>query len=654
MSLSSTIPGIVSGSILVLAVWVVFRLVPRVSPDIRAWTWRIVLVKLALSAFAVGQISLHLLPVRGAVSKQSTVGSMPVVEREQPSEASIKFLATEQNRGPAKVVPLQKVPTMSASATNIEPGLLSIWSFVVMILLGNAFLMTRRTRRDLRNAIPVTNEDVLMCLRAMCLRSGLARAPRIVSMPNINGPMVYGIFRPVIVLPIRLSTELSEDVELALGHEIAHIKRGDVFWASFGWLVRVILFCDPIVWIAESELRASQESATDQEAVWITGASVAAYAKMLLSSMNPDRASWQNAGLAMFDSFRSSQRRLRAMHGFSSNPKPRRKWTVALLVLIGAGILPTYTLVPALAASQANSKSRGTSQPQLEQTDRKGSVEPLEKKQLRTYDRSNLLGTLRKSTLSRSIDKGLSNTKLSNLSRPEIKFVEENSSSRLSSTPPSSEFLEASKHALDDLNSRIADLISDQDERIAAYRVGADQREREAEQREREAQMRKRSSVQRARAALLREQVIAEEERTHYQFVGPDQRAVAAETRKADAQQAGADRYQAVLDQRQRETDAWQRKFDNETIASIRNATQADIASARDQYRKRIAELQADEKSLHHEIPVAAPSSDFQLKLHTIRAGSGLSFAIPDGYDVVRVQPAGKDTYTVVLKHKKN
>ena len=92
----------------------------------------------------------------------------------------------------------------------------------------------------------------------------------------------------------------------------------------------------------------------------------------------------------------------------------------------------------------------------------------------------------------------------------------------------------------------------------------------------------------------------------------------------------------------------------------MRKETQADIASARSQYQKRISELVADEASRHREAIGAAAYTQTQAKLkaeiglHTVRTDSGLSFAIPDGYDVVRVQTIGKDAYTVVLKHKKN
>ena len=47
MSLPFLIPGLATGSALALGLWTLFRLAPRIAPDIRAWSWRLVLVKLA-------------------------------------------------------------------------------------------------------------------------------------------------------------------------------------------------------------------------------------------------------------------------------------------------------------------------------------------------------------------------------------------------------------------------------------------------------------------------------------------------------------------------------------------------------------------------------------------------------------------------------
>jgi hypothetical protein len=243
--------------------------------------------------------------------------------------------------------------------------------------------------------------------------------------------------------------------------------------------------------------------------------------------------------------------------------------------------------------------------------------------------------------------------------QPDVRFVEEKVTAKADNDPASAELNSSCAMAQDELNGEVNRLLRRQEARIAQYRRGADQREMEARQRESEAQQRKREGIQRARAALLREQVIEEREKDEYQVSPPGQREADARTRAMDSRQKEADRYQGVLDQRQRETDQWQREFDDNAVAAMRKETQHDIAVARSRYQKRVAELIADDSNRKREASDAAAFSqaEFKIKagsgLHNVRTASGLSFAVPDGYEVTGVRTIGKGSYSVTLKPKK-
>ncbi len=93
-----------------------------------------------------------------------------------------------------------------------------------------------------------------------------------------TGPLVTGLFKPVIILPASFSeiyTPIEQD--LALTHELTHIKRGDL-WFSFGAMVfRAIQWPNPMVHIAWRAFRADQESSCD--ALVLTGNTHSKYAK---------------------------------------------------------------------------------------------------------------------------------------------------------------------------------------------------------------------------------------------------------------------------------------------------------------------------------------------------------------------------------------
>ena len=68
---------------------------------------------------------------------------------------------------------------------------------------------------------------------------GLRNLPRLVEVEGGGSPMLIGVFRPAIVIPTETLRRLSiSEQTMVLGHELAHIRRGDLFWGlmplSFG------------------------------------------------------------------------------------------------------------------------------------------------------------------------------------------------------------------------------------------------------------------------------------------------------------------------------------------------------------------------------------------------------------------------------------
>ena len=60
---------------------------------------------------------------------------------------------------------------------------------------------------------------------------GLTRTPQIATSLISNGPLVTGLFRPIVLLPAWFEADY-DDVQqrAALAHELTHVKRGDL-WA---------------------------------------------------------------------------------------------------------------------------------------------------------------------------------------------------------------------------------------------------------------------------------------------------------------------------------------------------------------------------------------------------------------------------------------
>jgi bla regulator protein blaR1 len=88
----------------------------------------------------------------------------------------------------------------------------------------------------------------------------------------IHVPMMAGIFKPVILLPFSLLSQLPpEQVEAVLLHELAHIRRWDYMFNLVQSFAEILFFFNPgVLWIS-SLIREERENCCDDIAVQLTG-----------------------------------------------------------------------------------------------------------------------------------------------------------------------------------------------------------------------------------------------------------------------------------------------------------------------------------------------------------------------------------------------
>ena len=98
---------------------------------------------------------------------------------------------------------------------------------------------------------------------------------------KITVPMVWGIFRPVILLPIGADNWQTERLRAVLFHELAHIKRQDWGMQMIAQVVCAVYWFNPLVWLAARWMRIEAEQACDDQ-VLNAGYQPADYAQHLL------------------------------------------------------------------------------------------------------------------------------------------------------------------------------------------------------------------------------------------------------------------------------------------------------------------------------------------------------------------------------------
>lgn len=240
-------------------------------------------------------------------------------------------------------------PVSAADVARPEPGPVP-WAAVVVgtwlagagtVLAVTAVASCRLRRRVRRSAVAVPDE-VSGAVADVRRSLGLRRRVRVVTTDADVGPALLGTLFPTVVLPRRLA---AGDVRTVLGHELAHVRRGDAVVAAGQRLAVALGWFHPLVWLASGRLTAAREQCCDEETVAGLGLDPAAYAQTLLDVARRCRRSRTLALYPGVHSVQLTARRLR--HLLDTRTRFRRRppaygWaTAAALALVvgpGAGL----------------------------------------------------------------------------------------------------------------------------------------------------------------------------------------------------------------------------------------------------------------------------------------------------------------------------
>ncbi|WP_425407872.1 M23/M56 family metallopeptidase [Hyphococcus sp.] len=97
-------------------------------------------------------------------------------------------------------------------------------------------------------AMPLDEPKLEMKLEDWRKRIGVARKPRYVFSHIVTSVCVYGVFRPIIVMPFNLLERVSiDDAALMGAHEMAHVRRGDVVQFALCAIVKAVFWFNPFM-----------------------------------------------------------------------------------------------------------------------------------------------------------------------------------------------------------------------------------------------------------------------------------------------------------------------------------------------------------------------------------------------------------------------
>jgi bla regulator protein BlaR1 len=89
-----------------------------------------------------------------------------------------------------------------------------------------------------------------------------------ISSPAFSEPGVYGLFRPVLLVPEGIIERLTpEQWQTVLAHELSHVRRQDNLIAAIQMLVETVFWFHPLVWWIGKRIFEEKERACDEEVV---------------------------------------------------------------------------------------------------------------------------------------------------------------------------------------------------------------------------------------------------------------------------------------------------------------------------------------------------------------------------------------------------
>ena len=147
-----------------------------------------------------------------------------------------------------------------------SPWLLSIISITLSIIFFLILLRWFATAwffKNISNDSKPLSLDINSFVKTFCSKLKIS-VPRIVINESDLGPMTIGILKPTIILPKWIDRSFSkEEIEVIVGHELAHVKRKDNLLQWLALFFRDVLFFSPVSRLAYNFAQSNKEQAAD-------------------------------------------------------------------------------------------------------------------------------------------------------------------------------------------------------------------------------------------------------------------------------------------------------------------------------------------------------------------------------------------------------
>ncbi|MEZ6124206.1 MAG: M56 family metallopeptidase [Planctomycetaceae bacterium] len=216
----------------------------------------------ASSSLLIAEVSSAEPRLTGTVTTKSATENSTT----EPQNSPIAARARQSEKGPAG----STVEMLSTGRSQLQwlrrsaPWMMAMYVIGVVSFLVRLLVALWGGHRLRTSSTPVTDSVLLALILQQTQNIGLRIVPVVAWCDRVAVPTVIGVLRPMILLPATLTTGLSVDeLSAILSHEMAHIRRYDLWMNLLQRIVESVLFFHPVIWLLSRRISAEREICCD-------------------------------------------------------------------------------------------------------------------------------------------------------------------------------------------------------------------------------------------------------------------------------------------------------------------------------------------------------------------------------------------------------
>ncbi|WP_339731059.1 carboxypeptidase regulatory-like domain-containing protein [uncultured Gimesia sp.] len=270
-------------SLLALVVWCIDRFWRNASVERRY----LLNVAALVTAIVAIPITYQLLDVtkpginatNQAATRTKVVEPLPILSSNTPIKTELVASRKTRSSDPQRQRNTQTQSTKAASAPIVTPltvsppsqwlwlapWIMAFYAVGVVLMLTRLIVASIRANRLGAHAVLVTEGPLVETLRSLAQQWSMNVVPALARAEQIVVPKVVGIVRPIILLPTSAISGLSiEELELILAHELAHVRRYDMWVNLLQRFAEAVLFFNPALWYLSRRISTLREYCCDE------------------------------------------------------------------------------------------------------------------------------------------------------------------------------------------------------------------------------------------------------------------------------------------------------------------------------------------------------------------------------------------------------